>query len=102
MTADDSTAHLKVALGIIDSIETPDDHTVRMKLSAPSASFIFLVASFYSFVVKADSIGAEEPIGCGPYTIASIERGTRIDMTAFPDFYKEGLPKSENLSVCRL
>ncbi len=98
ITADDSAAHLKVSLGIIDSIETPDDHTVRMRLSAPSASFIFLIASFYSFVVKANSIGTEEPVGCGPYTIASIERGTRIDLKAFPDFYKEGLPKTENLS----
>lgn len=98
MTAADSTAHLKVALGIIESIEAPDEHTVRMRLSAPSASFIFLVASFYAFVVKADSIGTDEPIGCGPYTTASVERGTRLDLKAFPDFYKEGLPKSENLS----
>ena len=37
-------------------------------------------------------------VGCGPYTITNIERGTRIDLKAFPDFYKAGLPKTENLS----
>jgi peptide/nickel transport system substrate-binding protein len=98
ITAEDSTAYLRVGLGIIDAIETPDDHTVRMKLSSPSASFIFLVASFYAFVVKADTVADAEPVGCGPYRITSNERGTRIDLEAFPDFYKEGLPKSKTLS----
>lgn len=98
ITADDSTAYLRVNLGIIESIETPDDHTVRVRLKEPSASFIFLIASFYAFVVKADTVADAQPVGCGPYTIVNNERGTRIDLKAFPDFYKEGLPKSENLS----
>ena len=100
MTAEDSTAYLRVALGVIDSIETPDDHTVRMRLSGPSASFIFLTASFYAFIVSAKSLAEDpdNPVGCGPYKIASIERGTRIDMEADPNFYKPGLPKSKTLS----
>jgi len=98
ITAADSTAYLRVGLGAITSIETPDEHTVRIKLDAPSASFIFLVASFYAFIVKADTVADAEPVGCGPYTITSNERGTRIDLKAFPDFYKAGLPKTENLS----
>ena len=98
MTAEDSTAYLRVALGIIDEIETPDAHTVRMKLSTPSASFIYQVASFYAFVVKADTVADEAPIGCGPYTITENERGTRIDLAAFPGFYKEGMPRSKTLS----
>ena len=98
--AKDSTAYLRAAFGIIDSIETPDDHTVRIRLSEPSASFIYLVASFFGFVVSAASLKADpmNPVGCGPYTITNNERGTRIDLKAFPDFYKEGLPKTENLS----
>ena len=100
ITQEDSTAYLRVGLGIIESIETPDAHTVRIRLSSPSASFIFLVASFYAFIVSAASLEAdpENPVGCGPYTIASSERGTRIDLKAFPQFYKEGLPKTESLS----
>lgn len=98
MKADDSTAYLRGSLSIIDSIETPDEHTVRMRLSSPSAPFIYLTASFYSFVVKADTVADEEPMGCGPYTITENERGTRIDLAAFPDFYKAGLPKSKTLS----
>ena len=100
MTAEDSTAYLKVALGIIEEIETPDDHTVRMKLANPSASFIFLVASFFAFVVSAKSLAEdpENPVGAGPYRISNIERGTRIDMEAYEGFYKEGLPKSKTLS----
>ena len=98
--AEDSTAFLRGGFGIVDTIETPDDHTVRVKLKSPSASFIYLVASFHFYVVSAASLEAdpENPVGCGPYTITNIERGTRIDLKAFPDFYKEGIPKTENLS----
>ena len=49
-------------------------------------------------MVKAATVADESPVGCGPYTISSSERGTRIDLAAFPGFYKEGLPKSKTLS----
>lgn len=98
--ASDSTAFLRGAFGIIDSIDTPDDHTVRVSLTGASASFIYLMASFHFYVVSAASLEADPAnlVGCGPYTIVSSERGTRIDLKAFPQFYKEGLPKTENLS----
>ncbi|MEL6236547.1 MAG: ABC transporter substrate-binding protein [Pseudomonadota bacterium] len=101
MMADGSTAYLRVALAsAIDSIETPDDKTVRMRLKAPSAPFIYLAASFFSFILSKASIeaGMENPVGCGPYKVTSIERGTRIDLEAFEGFYKPGLPKSQTLS----
>ncbi|MEZ5838505.1 MAG: ABC transporter substrate-binding protein [Geminicoccaceae bacterium] len=98
--AEDSTAYLRSAFGIIDSIETPDDHTVRIHLGQDSAPFIYLTASFMAHVIPAGSIGGdrEDVIGCGPYRIASVERGTRIDMEAYDGFYKDGLPKSQKLS----
>ncbi len=100
ITADDSTAYLRVELGIIDAIETPDEKTVRIRLKTPSASFIFLVASFFAFVVSAKSLAEdpENPVGAGPYRITNLERGTRIDMEAFEGFYKPGLPRSRTLS----
>lgn len=98
--ADGSTAYLRVAFGGIDKIETPDKKTVRIKLKDPSASFIFLVASFFSFIISAKSLAEdpENPVGAGPYRISKFERGTRIDMEAFDGFYKKGLPKSKKLS----
>ncbi|RMF32839.1 MAG: peptide ABC transporter substrate-binding protein [Alphaproteobacteria bacterium] len=101
MMAEDSTAYLRVALSsVIDSIETPDDHTVRMHLKNPSASFVYLAASFFAFIISAKSLAEDpgNPVGAGPYRITNLERGTRIDMEAFPDFYKPGLPKSKTLS----
>jgi peptide/nickel transport system substrate-binding protein len=98
--AEDSTAYLRAAFDIIETIETPDDKTVRITLKEPSATFQFLTASFYALVVSKASLEAdpENPIGAGPYTIGSIERGTRLDLEAFDKFYKEGLPKSAQLS----
>jgi peptide/nickel transport system substrate-binding protein len=98
--APDSTAYLRGAFESIESIETPDDKTVRIILKEPSATFQFLAASFLAFVVPAASIGSdpENMVGAGPYTIANLERGTRIDLEKFDQFYKEGLPKSDQLS----
>lgn len=98
--AEDSTAYLRAAFEIIESIETPDDHTVRINLTEPSATFQFLAASFMAFVVSQESLenDPENPVGAGPYSIAKFERGTRLDLQAFDKFYKEGLPESEKLS----
>ena len=98
--APDSTAYLRAAFDIIDTIETPDDKTVRITLKEPSATFQFLTASFLAFIVSKDSLenDPENLVGAGPYTISNIERGTRIDLEAFDNFYKEGLPKSDKMS----
>ena len=100
MAAEDSVAFLRVALGIIDSIEAPDDHTIRFRLKEPSATFVYMAASPYALIVSQGSLAGEPEnyIGAGPYQVTNIERGTRIDMEAFAGFYKAGLPRSESLS----
>ena len=98
--AEDSVGYLRVALGIIDSIETPDAHTVRIRLKEPSATFIYMAASPYALVVSQASLGGDPEgyVGAGPYRISNVERGTRIDLEAFEGFYKAGLPRSQSLS----
>ncbi len=100
IAAEDSVGFLRVALGIIDAIETPDDHTIRFRLKEPSATFIYLAASPYALVVSQASLGGDEEslVGAGPYRISNVERGTRIDLEAYDGFYKAGLPRSASLS----
>ena len=100
MTAKDSTANLRAPLRIVDVIETPDAHTVRLRLKTPSAAFIFRLADDTAAILSASSLASDptNPVGAGPYRITKIERGTRIEMEAFPDYYKPGLPKSKTLS----
>lgn len=91
-----STAYLKAAYEIVDRVEI-SGRTVRIVLKAPSATFPFHLASFNAPIISAKSTDAE-PIGCGPYRIAAIERGTRIDLAAFEGFYRPGLPKTPKIS----
>lgn len=98
--AEDSVGYLRVALGIVDTIETPDKHTIRFRLNEPSATFIYLAASPYALVVSQASLGGEPEnyVGAGPFRISNVERGTRVDLEAYEGFYKKGLPRSQTLS----
>lgn len=98
--AEGSAAYLNGAFKIINRIETPDTKTVRIILNNKSASFIYVLASNWALVVSAKSIAndPENPVGSGPYKIVKIERGARIEMEAFGNYYKPGLPRSKKLT----
>jgi ABC-type transport system substrate-binding protein len=96
IVAERSTAFLKADFAIVERIEVVDAKTVKLHLKQPSATFPFQLASWYAPVISAKST-AQNPIGCGPYTIGDIERGTRVEMTRFDGFYRQGRPKLKNL-----
>lgn len=99
IAAEDSTAHLRSRFGIVESIETPDDKTVQIRLKEPQVTFIYLVASVHALIVSAK--GAEQdpdnPVGAGPYRIANVERGTSIELEAFDQYYRAERPRSQRL-----
>ncbi len=96
-----STAYLRSGFQAIETIETPDAKTCRIVLRAPSASFQYLVASPYAPIICAKAAMADpnDIVGAGPYSIVSIERGTRVELKRFAQYYKPGFPKSEKLSL---
>jgi len=99
IAAEDSTAHLRSRFGIVETIETPDPKTVRIILKEPQVTFIYLLASVHSNIVSAKAL-ARDPdnfVGAGPYRLVAVERGTRMELEAFDQYYKTGLPKTKNL-----
>jgi ABC-type transport system substrate-binding protein len=90
-----STAYLKAAYEIVDQVEVKG-RSVRILLKAPSATFPFHLASFNAPIISAKSSDAEA-IGCGPYRITEIERGTRMDLAAFDGYFRPGFPKTPKL-----
>lgn len=96
--AEGSTAYFVNDLNIIDEITEVDDKTVQIKLKVPTPAFDKLLATPYVPVIQADA-GAEEPVGAGPYKIETSERGVSIDLVAFEDYYKPGLPKSPRMRM---
>ncbi|MBT0957460.1 peptide ABC transporter [Alphaproteobacteria bacterium KMM 3653] len=93
ITAEDSSAYLKSSFESIDSMEAMDATTVKFTLKLPSAVFLSELANYCAGIVWKGS-DPEDPIGCGPYTKTDEERGVFIEVTAFPDFYSEGEPRS--------
>lgn len=86
----------------VASVEAIDELTVRMVLPEPAALFplelhdwAIIPASYYEEVgVKGLE---EEPVGTGPFRFVSWDRGDRIVLEAFEDYWQEGLPRVERL-----
>lgn len=90
-----STAYMKGTYGkLIEKIEAVNAQTVRFVLRQPSATFMYLLASYHSPLVSPKSSEAN-PVGAGPYRLGDLERGTRLDLDAFDGFHRAGRPKTK-------
>jgi peptide/nickel transport system substrate-binding protein len=93
-----STAYLRGAMQNVERIETPDPRTVVIVMKQPTVTLPLLMASPFAPIVAKSGPGENGlPIGAGPYTITSQERGVSIDLAAFDKYYKPGLPKMKQL-----
>lgn len=94
----------------IDSIETPSDDTVILRLKKAYSPFIAIVGTWYPIVPKhlleksanlaQDPFNAS-PIGTGPYRFVRQDRGERVVYQA-NDAYWDGPPKIKRISVAEI
>lgn len=95
---DDATGATNQAeLLVIDTIDTPDDHTVVLNLAQPSAPLISYLGQIETAILSADFLEAggdpnTEAVGTGPFTLEERESGVRIVVAKNPDYYHEGYP----------
>ena len=94
--AEDSSAYLKSSLLNIVKVEAVDEKTVKFTLTEPSAVFLKELANYCAGLVWKGST-QDDPIGCGPFTKTSEERGVFIEVTRFPDYYIQGEPTCEKI-----
>lgn len=86
----------------VQSVEVIDDLTVSMTLPEPDALFARELAEWAILPASQyEEEGLEgiesHPIGTGPFQFVSWERGDRIVLEAFEDYWDEGLPKVDGL-----
>jgi len=86
-------------LGQVESIETPDAHTVRISLADACAPFLQSLAEPSSCIVPpevedrhGDLKAAESMLGCGPFVLERYEPGVKAVFARNPDYYAKGLP----------
>ena len=92
-----STAFMKGQFAaLLDKVEAVNARTVRFALKEPSATFMYLLASFHCPIMSPKSTETN-PVGAGPYRLGDVERGTRLDLEAFDGFYRPGRPKTKSV-----
>ncbi|WP_209374436.1 ABC transporter substrate-binding protein [Brevibacterium renqingii] len=82
---------LKSKMDIVESIETPDEHTVEIELERPSNTWLFNLTSLVGAVFDTEGTTdlANEAIGTGPFAIEEFTRGQSIDFAARDDYWGE-------------
>jgi peptide/nickel transport system substrate-binding protein len=87
------------AMKLVTAIETPDDQTVVVKMSAPYAPFLNLLSELWILSPKSEGWDdtIKTPIGTGPFTFGTWQPKVKFTAPAFADYWQSGLPKVERV-----
>ena len=92
----------KIFLGPIDLGGTTavDSHTVRVKLTAPTASFVEqLAAAEFDLLIAPAGFNPAQPNGTGPFAYQSFTPGQRSVFTRHKHYWQHGLPYVDTLTI---
>lgn len=86
-------------LANIETMEAPDDYTVKVVLKQPDGNFPHVVANYHQGqIVKKEAIEAAgdqvkfKPVGTGPYALESVDVNSEIVLVRHPQYYKGPAP----------
>ena len=88
----------KATFGAVDSISTPDAHTVVFKLKYPSASMLATFASPWNVIYPKKYLDQnpnyfkKKMLGSGPYKFKSYRRGATFEVVKNPNYWVKGRP----------
>ncbi|MFO7246686.1 MAG: ABC transporter substrate-binding protein [Thermaerobacter sp.] len=94
------------SLAVIDAIETPDDHTVVLRLKEPNAPLLYNLAWAGVYIMPKhlyegsedwlSSEAAQQPVGSGPFRFDSARLDEHVTLVANPDYFR-GAPYLDRL-----
>ncbi len=91
--------------GIIDSVEAPDEKTIKITLKSPYAPFLVSIAAsaegiWFIPVETIDSGQAkQDPVGTGPFFFRSFTPGVSIKWDRNPDYVDSPLPNFDKIEA---
>ncbi|WP_244435610.1 ABC transporter substrate-binding protein [Martelella sp. AD-3] len=86
--------YVEASLGMIESIETPNDDEVVIQLSEAYPAFMSILAQPQAAIVSPAAVEkygddfANHPVGTGPFSFRAYEPDTRVVLDANPDYYR--------------
>ncbi|MBO1074366.1 ABC transporter substrate-binding protein [Roseomonas marmotae] len=92
-----STAYMRTQFQGVAMIETPDAHTIRIRMKEPVAALPHWFTGYNMPMIWRKS-DAREPVGAGPFRVAAQERGSSIELEAVPNHW-QGLPKLKRIRM---
>ena len=93
---------------IIESMQTPDDHTVLIKLKSSSPALMMAFSGYESPIIPKHLFAgkdiknhplANKPIGTGPFKFVEWKRGQYMRFDRNPDYWSPGQPYFDRIVV---
>jgi peptide/nickel transport system substrate-binding protein len=91
----------KVAFGNVKSVETPDAHTVILRLSAPAPYILNYINTYGAQILPRHIYAGTDilanpanvrPIGTGPFVFKEWVKGSHIRLERNPNYWQDGQP----------
>ncbi len=97
--ADDSS--IRAELGMLESVDVVDPHTVQLNLSAPNASILTTLSQRAGMMVAPSALdsGSFEAIGTGPFELEDFAREDRLVVTKNDSYWQPNEPKLDRLEI---
>lgn len=89
----------------LEKVEVVDSHTVKLHLKQADSSIILALSDRTGMMVSPTAVEkygqdyTHHPSGTGPFKLVSYERNNEIRYEAFEDYWEEGLPYLDKLTI---
>ena len=87
----------------LSGVETPDDHTVIIRMSRPTAPFLNVLAMHFGSIVPKEEVEkwgddfGHNPVGTGAFEMTEWTSGQRIVFKRNEDYFKPGVPHLDEI-----
>lgn len=91
----------------IDSVTTPDDSTVVIKLKQACAPQLFYLGSGFNVMVNPDAVEKSGGVidrvsacsGIGPFTLQSLDKSAGAKLQRYDGYFQKGLPYFDGINI---